>query len=405
MVVEDFMNEDEPLADLEIFTDTETDETKRKFLLERKIAELLAQLGRVKRTARIVADTGSGGQHICVELEKCTSQAELLAPMLVKAAQQRVSSPNDQAVIENYKTILAKYAESMSRVRELCDQSVDPMDFVQTAGVTMQRMREEPTQEKDNYQYASLITKLANRVINVGMTSSNAKQDPELQRALYDVQRRMSATMMRPDTRRSRLPDWRVTMTEVLRTTGEVESVLGGEMIFQKQPESNQPIFNAALGLHAAVREWSARDNDIVAVAKRMAVLMARLSDYMNNNRKRELIATSKKIVSESQEVADLARKLAHECSDIRIKNNLLQVCERIPTISGQLKMLTTVKGSLLGPEGSREDQEDVNMLIHNAQNLMLSIQEVVKAAAGASVKIMSQRGSPRVRWVRKSYY
>lgn len=31
-------------------------------------------------------------------------------------------------------------------------------------------------------------------------------------------------------------------------------------------------------------------------------------------------------------------------------------------------------------------------------------IQEVVKAAAGASVKIMSQRG-PRLRWVRKNYY
>lgn len=34
----------------------------------------------------------------------------------------------------------------------------------------------------------------------------------------------------------------------------------------------------------------------------------------------------------------------------------------------------------------------------------MVQIQEVVSAAAGASVKIMSQRG-PRIRWVRKNYY
>lgn len=61
-------------------------------------------------------------------------QTELLAPILVKAAQERVAKPDDAAVVENYKKLLAQYVESMSRVRDLCDQAVDPMDFVQTAG-------------------------------------------------------------------------------------------------------------------------------------------------------------------------------------------------------------------------------------------------------------------------------
>ncbi|CAD0206163.1 unnamed protein product [Chrysodeixis includens] len=63
--------------------------------------------------------------------------------------------------------------------------------------------------------------------------------------------------------------------------------------------------------------------------------------------------------------------------------------------------MLTTVKGFSLGRHGTQEDKEAMDMLVGNAQSLMLSIQDVVKVAASASVKIMSQRG-PRMKWVRR---
>ncbi|KAL0859681.1 hypothetical protein ABMA27_010797 [Loxostege sticticalis] len=406
-VVEDFLEGEEPLADLDVLADIEKDETQRQFLLERKIAELLAHLRRVTKTARVVADAGSGGPSVKEDLIKCSDQTELLAPMLVKAAQQRVTSPDDKAAIEHYQKLLAQYAESLANVRNLCDQAVDPMDFVQTAGETMQRMRED-THDNDPQKcaYASTaITKLANRVINVSLSSNDVRKDPELQKLLKEAKEKLKATVPPPNARPSRVPDWKATTAEILRTTGEVESVLGGEMIFNKQQGTDQPIFAAARDLHTAVREWSARDNDIVAVAKRMAVLMAKLSGYMNTDRKRELLATSKSIVTESHEVAELARKLAHECTDVRIKTNLLQCCERIPTISGQLKMLATVKGSSLGHQGLKDDQEDMITLVGNAQNLMLSVQEVVKAAASASVKIASQRGGPRMRWVRKNFY
>ncbi|XP_028179404.1 vinculin-like isoform X3 [Ostrinia furnacalis] len=407
-IVEDFLEGHEPLADLDILAEIEKDETKRKFLLERKIAELLAHLARVSKTARIAAGAGSGGPQRAEDLIQCSDQTELLAPMLVKAAQQRVMSPDDKAAIEHYQKLLAEYAESLANMRNLCDQAVDPMDFVQTAGETMQRLREDTAQEDDPQKcaYASTaITKLANRVINVSMSSNDVRKDPELQKLLKEAKEKLKATVPPPNARASRVPDWKVTTAEILRTTGEVESVLGGEMIFNKQQGADQPIFAAARDLHSAVRGWSARDNDIVAVAKRMAVLMAKLSDYMNTDRKREVLSTSKAIVMESHEVAELARKLANECTDVRIKTNLLQVCERIPTISGQLKMLATVKGSSLGHQDLKEDQEDMIMLVGNAQNLMLSVQEVVKAAASASVKIESQRGGPRMRWVRKNYY
>ncbi|XP_026733970.1 talin-1-like [Trichoplusia ni] len=399
-VVEDFMEAEAPLQDLHLLAEHEPDETKRKFILEKKIAELLAQLGRVTKTARLIADTDERGRGIT----QCSQQAELLAPMLVKAAQQRVAAPDDKAAIEKYQELLAQYAESLSKIRDLCDQSVDPMDFVQTAGETMQRMRDESKTHNDPMKCAhtsAAITKLANRVIHVGLSSPSARADPELQRSLAAAQAQLQAAAPAPGARASRLPDWKDTTAKILQATDEVESLLGGDSIFKQQPEPNQPIYNEALNLHVAIRDWSSRDNEIVAVAKRMAVLMAKLSNYMNNDKQREVLATSKSIVQESHEVARLAKKLAHECTDHRIKTNLLQTCQRIPTISGQLKMLTTVKGFSLGRHGTQEDKEAMDMLVGNAQSLMLSIQDVVKVAASASVKIMSQRG-PRMKWVRR---
>ncbi|XP_046973845.1 talin-1-like [Vanessa cardui] len=395
-VVEDFL-EEEPLANLETIVHKENDEKKRKFLLEKKIAELLAQLGRVKKTARFVADTGNVPRH---ELMKTSDQVELLAPSLVKAAQQRVQSPDDKAAIEHYQMLLAEYADSLSRVRELCDKAVDPIEFSQAAGETMQRIKEESNNDPQKSIHSpKVILRLCKRVVDVGMHSDLVRKDPELKKTLIDI--KTAVETKQSDTMRA---DWRDITAEIMRRTGQVESVLGGENIFLKQPEPDQPIYAAALDLHSAVRGWSARDNEIVAVAKRTAVLMAKLSDYMNTGNKRELIFTSNSIVAESRHVAELAKKLALECSDIRIRTNLLQVCDRIPTISGQLKMLTTVKSSSLGHQGSVEDQEAMNMLVGNAQNLMISIQEVVKAAASASVKIMSQRVC-RMKWIQRSYY
>lgn len=40
-----------------------------------------------------------------------------------------------QQAIENYRKMVMEYADSLSRVRELCDRAVDPMDFAQAAGM------------------------------------------------------------------------------------------------------------------------------------------------------------------------------------------------------------------------------------------------------------------------------
>lgn len=104
------------------------------------------------------------------------------------------------------------------------------------------------------------------------------------------------------------------------------------DAVFKRTPLPNQPILIAAHGLHQEVRQWSSKDNEIIAAAKRMAVLMARLSELVHSDSKgskRELIATAKLIAEASEDVTRLAKQLARECTDKRIRtvNRNVQSC------------------------------------------------------------------------------
>lgn len=170
-------------------------------------------------------------------------------------------------------------------------------------------------------------------------------------------------------------------------------------------PQANQPIMMAAHDLHMETKQWSSKDNEIIVAAKKMALLLAKLSHLVRGEggSKKDLIATAKAIAEASEEVTRLAKNLAAECTDKRMRTNLLQVCERIPTIGTQLKILSTVKATMLGAQesSSEEDQDATEMLVGNAQNLMQSVKETVRAAEAASIKIRVDSGYT-IRWVRK---
>ena len=135
----------------------------------------------------------------------------------------------------------------------------------------------------------------------------------------------------------------------------------------------------AAHDLHQEVKQWSSKDNDIIAAAKKMALLMAKLSQLVgeDSGSKKDLIACAKSIAESSEDVTKIAKELAKECTDKRMRTvgvaipsklscccrhlildkcypfqTLLQVCERIPTIATQLKILSTVKATMLGAQG-----------------------------------------------------
>ena len=91
----------------------------------------------------------------------------------------------------------------------------------------------------------------------------------------------------------------------------------------------------AAHGLHQEVRQWSSKDNDIVAAAKRMALLMARLSQLVRGEggNKKDLIACAKEIAEASEEVTRLAKELARDCTDKRMRTVSTSYLLSTPTL------------------------------------------------------------------------
>lgn len=81
-------------------------------------------------------------------------------------------------------------------------------------------------------------------------------------------------------------------------------------------------ILTAAHNLHQELRQWSSQENEIVAAAKRMAILMARLSQLVRGEggTKKDLINCAKAIADSSEEVTRLAVQLARQCTDIRVR-------------------------------------------------------------------------------------
>ncbi|KAA0185745.1 Vinculin, partial [Fasciolopsis buskii] len=160
-------------------------------------------------------------------------------------------------------------------------------------------------------------------------------------------------------------------------------------------PEENQPIMAAAHALHHEARLWSSRDNELIAVTKRMAALMAQLSQVVRGEygTKKDLISVAMAIAEASLDVNRCAKVLAKECTDRRIRSNLMHLSDRILTIGNQLKILSTVKATMLESQGSSEDQENTESLVGNAQNLMQTVIETLHVAEGASIKMRVDSG------------
>jgi len=176
------------------------------------------------------------------------------------------------------------------------------------------------------------------------------------------------------------------------------------EGLFSNDPGSNRPIHVAAHGLYQEVKQWDHTDNEIIAAAKKIAYLMAHLSELIRGGKgtKRELIACAKALADASERITDLAKELAIHCTDKKIRTNLLQVCEKIPTLGTQLRVLSTVKATMLGVNmDTEEDQEAMDMLVFNAQKLNQAVKETVRAAEAASIRVRTDAGF-KLQWVRK---
>ncbi|XP_076480919.1 vinculin isoform X6 [Bombus vancouverensis nearcticus] len=390
---------------------------------------------RAAKTARMVAAGGSGGNKKLAEaLTASASQVESLTPQLINAGRIRMTYPDSKAADEHFENLRQQYAETMQRARALCDEATDSGDFIRTSEEQMQKhsflceeaiAKSHPQKMVDN---TAAIARLANRVILVAKQESDNSEDPAfIQRVnqATDILQNSVAPMVQ-DAKlvainindSNAVSRWRESNRALLSNVGQVRKAIiiqpdlipppevsqlhlndevvpprpplpGGDIppprppppetddedeMFMHAPQPNQPIMMAAHGLHQEVRQWSSKDNEIIAAAKKMAILMGRLSGLVRGEggNKRDLIACAKAIAEASQEVTRLAKELARECTDKRIRTNLLQVCERIPTIGTQLKILSTVKATMLGAQETLPTWEELMLYGKNVDKLCL---------------------------------
>ncbi|KAM7347014.1 vinculin [Cochliomyia hominivorax] len=474
-IVQDFMDVSTPLKQ---FTDAvmlPEGTPGREQNFNQKSNNLQAFSDRASKTSRMVAAGGAcGNKKIAEILLSSAGQVDSMTPQLINAGRIRMNYPASKAADEHLQNLKQQYADTVLRMRTLCDQATDPADFIKTSEEHMQMYAKlcedaihakQPQKMVDN---TSNIARLINRVLLVAKQEADNSEDPVFTANLNAAANRLESSLpaMVGDAKRvaTNINDpaaaqaWKNSFQRLLGDVKDVRTAIAppapplpdlppppipefsamhlsnqnverapprpplpreglapqrppppetddeDEGVFRTMPHANQPILIAARGLHQEVRQWSSKDNEIIAAAKRMAILMARLSDLVQSDSrgsKRELIATAKKIAEASEDVTRLAKELARQCTDRRIRTNLLQVCERIPTIGTQLKILSTVKATMLGAQGSDEDREATEMLVGNAQNLMQSVKETVRAAEGASIKIRSDHTN-RLQWVRR---
>lgn len=178
--------------------------------------------------------------------------------------------------------------------------------------------------------------------------------------------------------------------------------------MLQRPPEDNR-IAMAAHQLHRETVRWEEQGNELVAAAKKLAVLFAKIARFMSEEEdgkarsKKELIELAKLIAKESKEVVKLSRAMANKCTDKSMRKNLLTVIDRIPTISTQLKIVATVKATMIGADDEGADQEATESLVGCAENLMSAVRQTVRESEGVGVKIRSDMVHG-VKFVRRDY-
>uniref|UniRef100_A0A2R5LHL7 Vinculin n=1 Tax=Ornithodoros turicata TaxID=34597 RepID=A0A2R5LHL7_9ACAR len=464
-VVEDFIDITTPLKQFTEAVHAPEGTPNREGNFQSKANHLSEFSQRVSRTARNVALGGAQNKKLAEALLASATQVESLTPQLVNAGRIRMTYPDNKAADEHFENLRKQYAESVTHMRNLADEATDTSGFVRVTEDTIRRhtdmcedaiARQQPQQMVDN---TSSIARLSNRVLMVAKQESDNSEDPifigRVNNAADQLQSTVTPMIQHAKTVATKITDpvahtrWREANKALINAVGQVRQAVTvtpeEELLPHLQglqtneeapprpplpgsgdphapprppppcetddefeehfppPQPNQPIMIAAHGLHQEVKQWSSKDNEIIVAAKRMAILMARLSQLVRGEggSKKDLIACAKQIAEASEEVTRLAKELARMCTDKRMRTNILQVCERIPTIGTQLRILSTVKATMLGAQGTEEDQEATDMLVGNAQNLMQSVKETVRACEAASIKIRTDSGL-RVRWIRK---
>ncbi|XP_019115160.1 vinculin isoform X10 [Larimichthys crocea] len=458
-----------PIKLLAVAATAPPDAPNRGEVFEERAGNFETHAGRLGSTAEKAAAVGTGNKSTVEGIHAAVKHARELTPQVTSAARILLKNPGNKAAYEHFDTMKNQWIDNVEKLTGLVDEAIDTKSLLDASEEAIKKDIDKCRVAMANVQPqmlvagATSIARRANRVLLVAKREVENSEDPRfrdtvkhasdilshtispmvmdakavagniqdkaLQKAYLDSCLRILAAVGKvreafqpqepdfppppPDLDQLHVSDEQAPPKPPL-PEGEVPpprppppEEKDEEFPEQKAGEVlSEPMMVAARQLHDEARKWSSKGNDIIAAAKRMALLMAEMSRLVRggSGNKRALIQCAKDIAKASDEVTRLAKEVAKQCTDRRIRTNLLQVCERIPTISTQLKILSTVKATMLGRTNISEEESEqaTEMLVHNAQNLMQSVKETVREAEAASIKIRTDAGFT-LRWVRKT--
>lgn len=458
-----------PIKLLAVAATAPPDAPNREEVFDERAANFENHSGRLGATAEKAAAVGTANKSTVEGIQASVKTARELTPQVVSAARILLRNPGNQAAYEHFETMKNQWIDNVEKMTGLVDEAIDTKSLLDASEEAIKKDLDKCKVAMANIQPqmlvagATSIARRANRILLVAKREVENSEDPKFREAVKAASDELSKTISPmvvdakavagnisdPGLQKSFLdsgyrilgavakvreafqpqePDFPPPPPDLeqLRLTDELAPpkppLPEGEVPPPRPPPPeekdeefpeqkageviNQPMMMAARQLHDEARKWSSKGNDIIAAAKRMALLMAEMSRLVRggSGTKRALIQCAKDIAKASDEVTRLAKEVAKQCTDKRIRTNLLQVCERIPTISTQLKILSTVKATMLGRTNisDEESEQATEMLVHNAQNLMQSVKETVREAEAASIKIRTDAGFT-LRWVRKT--
>ncbi|TNN00057.1 hypothetical protein fugu_013089 [Takifugu bimaculatus] len=419
-----------PVKLLAVAATAPPDAPNRTEVFEERAGNFETHAGRLGTTAEKAAAVGTANKGTVEGIHAAVKHARELTPQVTSAARILLKNPGNKAAYEHFDTMKNQWIDNIEKLTALQKAYLDScLRILAAVGKVREAFQPQepefppPPPDLDQLRISTVSDEQAppKPPLPEGEVPPPRPPPPEEKDEEFPEQKvgevvsepmMVAARQLHDEARKwSSKPEDEEAVVE--REVDEEDDFTDGEddyepellMMPSNQPV-NQPILAAAQSLHQEARKWSSKGNDIIAAAKRMALLMAEMSRLVRggSGNKRALIQCAKDIAKASDEVTRLAKEVAKQCTDRRIRTNLLQVCERIPTISTQLKILSTVKATMLGRTNISEEESEqaTEMLVHNAQNLMQSVKETVREAEAASIKIRTDAGFT-LRWVRKT--
>jgi hypothetical protein len=193
---------------------------------------------------------------------------------------------------------------------------------------------------------------------------------------------------------------------EAERQAEEERAFLREQEALRLQAEAlkkSNPIKAAALDLKMEANKWESEGNKMIQMAQSLAESMALLSELAKLNTpeaKAQLILLARKIAEDSKVIEKEARRIAENCTDKRLKGDLLIVADRIGTIANQIKILSTVKAA------NPDDHDNDQMLVTACTNLMGSVKTTIDASQAAQIRSFKTAATvvtAALRWKRKA--